>query len=113
MNLTRIPRLMGAPVAVVLATVVNASAFTPADTAREAAAPDLSWAVRCGATEAVTTRTMLARRAASTIRAIDRYFGAQMSQLRIQFRPQEARDVAFVFSPGRLHTATSHQFAAP
>ena len=117
MNVSRATRLIGAPVAVVLATVVNASVL-PAMSTTEAIAPDLSWAVRCGATETDTARSLLARRAASDIRSIDRFFGAEPVYLRTRLPlqphlPRWADAIAIVVLPGQLHTHSSYQHAAP
>jgi hypothetical protein len=113
MNVARATRMIGAPVAVVLATVVNASAFPALPT--EALAPDLSWVVRCGATETDSARSLLARRAASEIRSIDRFFGAEPAYLRVQLIVETpcADSFAVADVPGQRHTRSTYQHAAP
>lgn len=120
MNMCRLHRMkVGAPVAVVLATVVNAaSACDPATIApKNNAAPDLSWAVQCGATRAHSARTLLARRAASTIQSMDRYFGAEPGYSHLRVLPvvpaDETTIVSVVLPTSQLHTESTHQHAAP
>ena len=111
---------VGAPVAVLFATVVNAaSACDPAALAapKNPGAPDLSWALQCGATRAHSTRTLIAKRAATTIQSMDRYFGAEPGYLLLNTRPVQAvedtRVVSVVLPPSQLHTESTHQHAAP
>ena len=114
---------VGAPVAVLFATVVNAaSACDPAAMAslpKNPGAPDLSWALQCGATSAHSTRTLIAKRAASKIQSMDRYFGAEPGYLLQSSAPiqtvEEALVVSVVLPPNQhqLHTESTHQHAAP
>jgi len=116
---------VGAPVAVLFATVVNAaSACDPAAMAslpKNPGAPDLSWALQCGATSAHSTRTLIAKRAASTIQSMDRYFGAEPGYLLQSNAPiqnvEESFVVGAVLPPNQLqlqlHTESTHQHAAP
>ncbi len=112
---------VGAPVAVLFATVVNAaSACDPAAMAslpKNPGAPDLSWALQCGATSAHSTRTLIAKRAASQIQSMDRYFGAEPGYLLQNSAPiqrvEETRVVSVVLPPNQLHTESTHQHAAP
>lgn len=119
MNMYRFTRMkVGAPVAVVLATVVNAaSACDPGTMQRSVAAPDLSWAVQCGATSASNTRTLLAQRAAKTIHSIDRYFGAAPGYTPFLMAPvqsvEQTDETSIVLPPSQLHIDSTHQHAAP
>jgi hypothetical protein len=118
MNMGRFTRMkVGAPVAVVLATVVNAaSACDPATMPKPVAAPDLSWALNCGATAAGNTRTLLAERAAKTIHSLDRYFGAEPGYTPYIVPVQSVEQTIWtsvVLAPSQLHIDSNHQHAAP
>jgi hypothetical protein len=76
--MSRLSMRVSAPAVVVLATVVNAAAAMEAPLASAAPpAPDLSWALKGGVTEASRgTRAYLAQKAATRIHSLDWLAGA-------------------------------------
>jgi len=107
-----------APVVVFLAAVVNAAAASthgamPEHFAHTPSTADLAWAVRGGATHAAqTTRVLLARKAASDIRSLDRVDAVCAPLAAVAFVAIAAegseRTAAAI-----QHTDSTHQHSAP
>jgi len=77
MGMSRLSLRVGAPVAVVLATVVHTAAADGRIFEVESPEPDLSWALKGGATlSARGTRAYFAQRAATAIHSLDWLSGA-------------------------------------
>ncbi|MGD0089918.1 MAG: hypothetical protein ABSE73_08365 [Planctomycetota bacterium] len=109
---------VGAPVAVMLATVVHTAAASERAFAAESPAPDLSWALKGGATHSARgARAYLAQQAATAIHSLDWQSGA------VPAAPHEAlvcpagvrREPAgpFCLSPAQQPARSTHQHSAP
>ncbi len=111
-------RKLGAPAAVVLATVVNvAFAGNTTATERELSSPqpDLSWALSGGATHAAqSTRAAIARNAVKNIHSQDRLGGAPaLSLCATPLLPQRALADAALPARVQPHPRSTFQHSAP
>ena len=118
MSMSRLSLRVGAPMAVVLATVVQTAAADGRIFAIESPEPDLSWALKGGATlSARGARAYFAQRAATAIHSLDWLSGAlpaaplQARSCPAQARPASAGPLfpALAQQPAR----STHQQSAP
>jgi len=118
MSMSRLSLRVGAPVAVVLATVVHTAAADGRLFAVESPEPDLSWALKGGATlSARGARAYLAQRAATAIHSLDWLSGALPAVPHVALAcPAQARpaSVSLLFlSLAQQPARSTHQQSAP
>jgi len=118
MRMSRLGIRVGAPAVVVLATVVNAAvAGDQLLAAAESQAPDLSWALKGGATPCVRgARAYLAQKAATTIHSLDWLSGALPASSSVcALLPAVPRPAPAPVALSRLEQPahSTHQHSAP
>lgn len=114
---SRMKGLACAPAVVVLATIVNAAAHDQMMMGPPAP-PDLSWAVKGGATHsAQSARVFIARQAATTIHSMDRFAGAVpvITSLAQQGDsvPTQPAPATHSYNPALQPARSTHQHSAP
>ncbi|HEY3322129.1 MAG TPA: hypothetical protein VGP72_16810 [Planctomycetota bacterium] len=109
---------VGAPAVVMLATIVNVAVGDTACAAALSAQPcrpDLSWALKGGATHAAqSTRVLMARKAATQIRSLDAdAVPAAACSPQIAILPEVPSAASAQLAPAADHRTSTYQHSAP